>query len=496
MKKLNKLTAVLLCVVLLLTLSVNVSAAECLQTETSYETKNVPITNGVTVNVDEINDEIIIEPIAPFDDEISLAATAATPIGHLDTVSSSVIGGWAYRRDIPNSPIEVHIYITNNSTSEQTVYTTVANKYRADLETAGYGNGYHSFHLEMNWLRFKPGTYTVRAYAIGANGNNPQLTNSPKTFTVRPMYGGVDGVGDYITGWVWKPDAPNSSVQAHVYIYRPNGEQVFVMGVNANRYRSDVQAAGYGTGNYGFACLVNWSSLPEERLTIKVYAVDGSSTHPMLYSGYYNNGNGTTPTPTPTTAYIWPTVSKRITQMYNSIPPYTTGHYGIDIGAVTANVAGDPIYCIMDGYVVRSEESDSYGWVVYINHINPNQSISTYVQTRYAHMTEQRLLVSKNTNVTKGTQVGYMDTTGWSDAVHLHFETRITPVYERLFSEDKSYCINPLTYYDSNGNVLAYNVNSNDSSGNPWGLIFDINDIEIDRYGEVEKIDIEKSISP
>lgn len=481
MKK--KIISVLLCVALLLTLSVNVFAEEYSQ----IETLNLSVTNEITVNVEENKGEVIAESIVTVDDGISLAATGATPIGHLDSVSSSAIGGWAYRSDIPNSPLEIHIYITNNSTSEQTVYTTVANLYRSDLEAAGYGNGYHAFHYNMNWLNFKPGTYTVRAYAIGADGNNPQLTNSPKTFTVRPMYGGVDGVGDYITGWVWKPDAPNSFVQAHVYIYRPNGEQVFVMGVNANRYRSDVEAAGYGTGNYGFACPVNWSSLPEERLTVKVYAVDGSGTHPLLYSGYYYNG-----VEEPTTNYIWPTVSKRITQNFDA-----GTHYGIDIGAVTAGIAGDPIYCFADGYVIRSEWSSSYGYVVYINHTNPKSSISTYIQTKYAHMSSN-LLVSANTNITKGTQVGYMNTTGQSNGVHLHFETVMVSSMTTLEMWangviDKSKCIDPLNYFDSGGNVLAYNINNNDNS---WGLTFDINDIEIDIYDRFHQIIIEEPINP
>ncbi len=141
----------------------------------------------------------------------------------------------------------------------------------------------------MNWMTFKPGTYTIRAYAIGANGNNPQLTNSPKTFTVRPMYGGVDWVGDYITGWVWKPDAPNGVVEAHIYVYRENGEQLFALGVLANIYRSDVEASGYGTGYYGFAYPMDWNAFPEERLHVQVYAVDWSYSHPLLYDGYYEN---------------------------------------------------------------------------------------------------------------------------------------------------------------------------------------------------------------
>ena len=205
----------------------------------------------------------------------------------------------------------------------------------------------------------------------------------------------------------------------------------------------------------------------------------------MIYSGYYNNGESSS---VPTTDYVWPTESTRVTQIYKPILPYEDGHYGIDIGAVTRHVAGDEIYCFADGYVVRNiPEESTYGYGAYINHINPDQSISTYIQTRYAHMMSQSSVV-ENTNITKGTIIGYMGNTGDSKEVHLHFETRITPVYNSLFSEDKSYCINPLTYYTLNEDyVLANNTNRGNSNENPWGITFDINNIETETYIAIGK---------
>lgn len=183
-------------------------------------------------------------------------------------------------------------------------------------------------------------------------------------------------------------------------------------------------------------------------------------------------------------------MSTRITQTFTH---YT--HNGIDIGALVQGEAGDLIYCFDDGYIVRSEWSDSYGWVVYVNHINPDPTISTYIQTRYAHMTSQPL-VSKNTNIAKGTIVGYMGNTGQSNGVHLHFETRKTPVYDYLYSEDKSYCIDPLTYFYTNGNPSLYNINSNANNQNPWGITFDINEIEIDVYDRVNIIQPKENNQP
>ena len=228
--------------------------------------------------------------------------------------------------------------------------------------------------------------------------------------------------------------------------------------------------------------------MPEEKLRIVVYAVDGSGYNPSFYSGYYYNG-----VEEPTTDYVWPTKSRRVTQTYNPILPYSEGHYGIDIGATTRHVAGDEIYCFADGYVVRNiPEWSTYGYGAYINHINPDQSISTYIQTRYAHMMSQSSVVV-NTNIIKGTVIGYMGNTGASNEVHLHFETRIAPVYTS-FIEDKSYCIDPLTYYGNNDYVLANSMNGGTNNDNPWGLIFDINNIETEIYLSVkndEIVDIE-----
>lgn len=111
----------------------------------------------------------------------------------------------------------------------------------------------------------------------------------------------------------------------------------------------------------------------------------------------------------------------------------------------------------------------------------------------------KNLLVSENTNITKGTQVGYMNTTGQSNGVHLHFETvrvdsmTTVEMYDANGAIDKSKCIDPLNYFDSSGNVLAYNINSNDNS---WGLTFDINETEIDIYDRFNQIIIEEPILP
>lgn len=109
---------------------------------------------------------------------------ASVPHGFLDVVSDSVISGWAWRGDMPNSPLEVHIYLRNTTTNHlYPCIAVLAGDYRQDLYNAGIGNGYHAFNYNINWANYAPGVYEVLAFGIGENGTNPELIGSPKTYS-------------------------------------------------------------------------------------------------------------------------------------------------------------------------------------------------------------------------------------------------------------------------------------------------------------------------
>lgn len=84
-------------------------------------------------------------------------------------------------------------------------------------------------------------------------------------------------------------------------------------------------------------------------------------------------------------------------------------HEGLDFTAPT----GTPVYATGDGLVVRANNSDSYGNVLYINH-------GYGYQTRYAHLNQY--IVSSGENVKRGQIIGYVGSTGRSQAPHLHYE--------------------------------------------------------------------------
>ena len=245
------------------------------------------------------NSDIAVGEASPISVEnehnvlLSSSTTPARPNGWLDSVTTTSISGWAWRSDIPNTPIDVHIYIRNSSGQDVSVFVLTANKYRSDLASAGFGNGYHGFSMTINWVDFPPGTYYVTAYAISHNGvSNPQLKGCPISYTVRPCRGYVEYViSSMISGWVWKPDAPNTPIRAHIYIKRVNGSTINLYSATADIYREDLASGGYGNGCHIFVLTMDWDTLPKEELLVEVYAVDGSGVHPKIYSGYYNNAS-------------------------------------------------------------------------------------------------------------------------------------------------------------------------------------------------------------
>lgn len=105
--------------------------------------------------------------------------------------------------------------------------------------------------------------------------------------------------------------------------------------------------------------------------------------------------------------FIWPTVSKRITQYYH------LGHHAVDIGGKTGNA----IYAIEKGQIIFSGWSSGYGYNVIIDHGGGQKS-------RYAHFS--KFYVKKGDFVSKGEQVGAMGSTGWSTGPHLHLEVLVS----------------------------------------------------------------------
>lgn len=92
-------------------------------------------------------------------------------------------------------------------------------------------------------------------------------------------------------------------------------------------------------------------------------------------------------------------------------------HRGIDISG--ANASGSLVVAGASGVVTEAGWSTGgYGNYVMIDHGNG-------VETLYAHMLDNSLMVSVGDHVTKGQAIGRVGNTGYSFGAHLHFEVRI-----------------------------------------------------------------------
>ncbi len=118
-----------------------------------------------------------------------------------------------------------------------------------------------------------------------------------------------------------------------------------------------------------------------------------------------------------TTGYFcWPVVG-----LFTVTSPYGNRslgyHRGIDISG--ANASGSLVVAGATGTVTEAGWSTGgYGNYVVIDHGNG-------VETLYAHMLDNSLMVSPGDIVTKGQAIGRVGNTGYSFGAHLHFEVRI-----------------------------------------------------------------------
>lgn len=110
----------------------------------------------------------------------------------------------------------------------------------------------------------------------------------------------------------------------------------------------------------------------------------------------------------------WPASCHTITQHFgNASSRYVSGHHtGLDIGCRY----GSPIYAATDGVVTFAGWNGPYGREVRVK-------LNDAFTTSYHHMSA--FAVHRGQNVSAGTVLGYIGSTGNSTGPHLHFEVRV-----------------------------------------------------------------------
>ncbi len=131
--------------------------------------------------------------------------------------------------------------------------------------------------------------------------------------------------------------------------------------------------------------------------------------------------------------YIWPVYGVLSSPYGYRIHPVTrknSFHTGIDISAPE----GTPVFASTSGTVTFAGENGGYGLMVEITSGN--------ITTRYAHLS--RITVYVGQNVSQGTLIGRVGSTGITTGPHLHFEV--------LVGKNTT---NPLAYLPSSNNIYV-----------------------------------------
>lgn len=135
---------------------------------------------------------------------------------------------------------------------------------------------------------------------------------------------------------------------------------------------------------------------------------------------------------------------------YNAQAFGTNDHLGDDFNATTGGNTdlGDPVYTVANG-VVRFADNVGGGWgnVIRVVHQLPN---GTFVESLYAHC--DTILVTTDTWVKKGDQIGTIGTAGGIYPAHLHFEIRdnIKMLIGGGYSKNQEGYLDPTAFIEAN----------------------------------------------
>lgn len=125
-------------------------------------------------------------------------------------------------------------------------------------------------------------------------------------------------------------------------------------------------------------------------------------------------------------------------------------HYGIDVAAPE----GTNVVSIADGVVTRSYYSDTYGNVIFIEHLNGLETVYAHLHVRGAE---------EGQAVTEGESIGTVGNTGRSSGNHLHFE-----VHKGNWNIDKSESIDPFLVLSNEPEFMFASLGVDSPYGQDW----------------------------
>jgi hypothetical protein len=156
--------------------------------------------------------------------------------GYQDGADCNQVWGWAWNRNLPNSPINVDIY-----DGASNLATVSANLFRQDLLNAGKGNGFHAFVYNL-----PPSVRDGQMHYISVkfSGTNNHLNSSPRYILCNASLFPSQTPETTASGGgaTWEQGTQfSSSINGkvtHIRFYKAAGE----MGTHIGRIRSDTGA--------------------------------------------------------------------------------------------------------------------------------------------------------------------------------------------------------------------------------------------------------------
>ena len=214
-----------------------------------------------------------------------------SPLGHIDGIESTYegvkISGWAFDIDIPNDPIEVHIYVGGAADSGQAknVFKLTADGSRADVPKKYPGVGEnHGFEGLLDIT----GTETLYVYLYNVGlGENILIGTPTVTGKSHNPVGSIDNIsstceGVKISGWAIDGDALTESVDIHIYVggAADSGQAKNVYQIKADIFRQDLEdkfvIAG---GKHGYSAILDIPGTED----IYIYLINkGSGANTLL----------------------------------------------------------------------------------------------------------------------------------------------------------------------------------------------------------------------
>jgi len=252
----------------------------------------------------------------------SITCTPATNnyAGSLDSAGCATINGWVFDRNNPNTTVTVGVYVDG---STNPVATFAAGSYRSDLPPAGIGNGYHAFSIPTPSAITNGAHHSVSVRPLGWTPEALYASPASVTCGSHEYHGWVDTANcTVIQGWA--ADLDNPTVTQTVTIYLDGWP---ISTVQASSYRSDVAAAGIGTGYYGFAIP---SPVPTDGNNHTITAQIGTTVLPSSTPFVFSCSAGTPSNPARVTRYDVGGSCGVAELTVNTTPTFNSQAYSLD----------------------------------------------------------------------------------------------------------------------------------------------------------------------